>query len=1013
MAFATSRFARVGAAILLSLGMTVGLASTTVLAAGPATQYIVTSTSYSPVAGTGVTISAQLADSGNASVSTGGITVTWSKTGSGGSFSSPTSVTNGSGLATVTFTTGTTAGTVYTVTATDVTPLTGTSSNITTVAGNASKYLVTSSSYGPVAGTGVTISAQLADTYGNPVTTSGISVTWGKTGSGGSFGSPTSLTNGSGIATVTFTTGTTAGTVYTVTATDVTPLTGTSSNITTVAGNATQVFVETASNGTGSVVLSQNLLSGSSITVYAISRDQYGNFVGNPSATWSLTGISGNVVNGDLVGSGASAVFTGHGVGSAVIQAQASFTGSSGTITVTASQVRVETASNGTGSVVSAQSLASGSSITVYAISRDVNGTFVANVSATWSLTGITGGVVSGDLVGYGTSAVFTGHLAGSATIHATWDGATAVNSGLITVIGGTVNQALSTVVASPTSVPANGSTTSTITVTLKDAYSNPVSGKAVSLALSSGPGSPSILTTLGTSNASGVATFTVSSTTAGTDYFQATDATDALVITQTPSVTFTAAQLVVSAPSSAAAGSAFNVTVTAEDLAGNTVTSYSGTVQITSTGPGTMPANHTLTSGVGTFSVILSTAGTWYVTAMDTVTTSLTDTSGPIVVTTASTYFPLSTPARVVDTRLGLGISTKLTANVPASFQVWGDGYVPSGASAVTGNVTVVNETSSWAVYLGPIYQAYPTTSNINFTAGQIIGNSLTVPLTATGGLYATYMSNAGNTTDLVFDVTGYYMPNTSGATYHPLTTPYRVLDTRYGTGLSAKLGANTPVSFQVSGSIVPSNATAVTGNVTVVNDTNAWAIYVGPVSEQYPTTSTVNFTTGQITGNGMTVALSQLGTLYATYMSTAGNTTDLVFDVTGYYTNDATGAEYMPVTPTRLLDTRYDTGLAGPLYANTPATLQVTGSVVPSGAVAVTGNVTVVDETAGWAVYLGPVAQSYPTTSNINFLVGDIKGNGTTVGLASGGILYPTYMSNAGNTTDLVFDVTGYFLP
>jgi hypothetical protein len=238
-------------------------------------------------------------------------------------------------------------------------------------------------------------------------------------------------------------------------------------------------------------------------------------------------------------------------------------------------------------------------------------------------------------------------------------------------------------------------------------------------------------------------------------------------------------------------------------------------------------------------------------------------------------------------------------------------------------------------------------------------------------------------------------------------------VLDTRYGTGLSAKLGANTPVSFQVSGSIVPSNATAVTGNVTVVNDTNAWAIYVGPVSEQYPTTSTVNFTTGQITGNGMTVALSQLGTLYATYMSTAGNTTDLVFDVTGYYTNDATGAEYMPVTPTRLLDTRYDTGLAGPLYANTPATLQVTGSVVPSGAVAVTGNVTVVDETAGWAVYLGPVAQSYPTTSNINFLVGDIKGNGTTVGLASGGILYPTYMSNAGNTTDLVFDVTGYFLP
>jgi hypothetical protein len=72
----------------------------------------------------------------------------------------------------------------------------------------------------------------------------------------------------------------------------------------------------------------------------------------------------------------------------------------------------------------------------------------------------------------------------------------------------------------------------------------------------------------------------------------------------------------------------------------------------------------------------------------------------------------------------------------------------------------------------------------------------------------------------------------------------------------------------------------------------------------------------------------------------------------------------------------------------------------------------VTVVNETNGWAVFLGPVYSTSPATSTINFTTGQIKGNGLTVGLASGGYLYPTYMSNSGNTTDLVFDVTGYFV-
>jgi spore germination protein YaaH len=378
-----------------------------------------------------------------------------------------------------------------------------------------------------------------------------------------------------------------------------------------------------------------------------------------------------------------------------------------------------------------------------------------------------------------------------------------------------------------------------------------------------------------------------------------------------------------------------------------------------------------------------------------------------------ATTYHAVA-PSRILDTRVGNGLSAKLSANTPATFQVTGRGGVPAGATAVTGNVTVVNSTYSWAVYLGPDPIASPTSSTLNFNKGSIVSNGLTVALGSGGTLSATYMSFAGNTTDLVFDVTGYFTADMSGATYHSMT-PVRLLDSRSGNGLSAKLVANTPAAFQITGrGGVPAGATAVTGNVTVVNATNSWAVYLGPVATASPKTSTINFNAGDIRANGITVALSAGGSLSATYMSTARNTTDLVFDVTGYYTADATGTRYMPLTAARLLDTRVGNGLSAKLSANTPATFAVTDrGGVPTSATAVTGNVTVVNPTSSWAVYVGPDPIASPTSSTINFKAGDTLANGLTVALGSGGTLSATYMSFAGNGTDLVFDVTGYYLP
>jgi len=112
-------------------------------------------------------------------------------------------------------------------------------------------------------------------------------------------------------------------------------------------------------------------------------------------------------------------------------------------------------------------------------------------------------------------------------------------NAATLTVTTGAVSATTSTVVASPASVSADGITTSTVTVTLKDCGNNPVSGKAVSL--SAGSGSSTITTVSGTTNASGQATFTVKDLVAETVTYTATDTTDSIIIAQTATVTFTA----------------------------------------------------------------------------------------------------------------------------------------------------------------------------------------------------------------------------------------------------------------------------------------------------------------------------------------------------------------------------------------------------------------------------------------------------------------------------------------
>ncbi|MGH9711792.1 MAG: InlB B-repeat-containing protein [Candidatus Acidiferrales bacterium] len=122
------------------------------------------------------------------------------------------------------------------------------------------------------------------------------------------------------------------------------------------------------------------------------------------------------------------------------------------------------------------------------------------------------------------------------------------------------------------------------------------------------------------------------------------------------------ATHFLVSAPGTATAGTAFNVTVTAQDASNNTATGYTSIVHFTSTdGAAVLPANSTLTNGVGNFSATLRTAGPETITATDTVTASITGTSATITV--SAQQFAMT----VTDAGTGTGTVTSQAGLSPA----------------------------------------------------------------------------------------------------------------------------------------------------------------------------------------------------------------------------------------------------------------------------------------------------------------------------------------------------------
>jgi LPXTG-site transpeptidase (sortase) family protein len=370
------------------------------------------------------------------------------------------------------------------------------------------------------------------------------------------------------------------------------------------------------------------------------------------------------------------------------------------------------------------------------------------------------------------------------------------------------------------------------------------------------------------------------------------------------------------------------------------------------------------------------------------------------------ATAFHGVSPLRVLDTRE----TTKPVAGSPVPVLITGLAGVPSGATAVVLNVTAIDANGEGYVTVYPWGDTLPNTSNVNIKrSGQMVANLVTVRLGVEGkvGLYSSISAN------LLVDVFGYY--SASGATAagrFVAQTPKRLLDTRGQA--TAREGGVVRLAMPAG---IPANTEGLVLNVTAVNSRlrtdgyGYWTAY--PAGEDRGTTSNINISApGQTIANQVIVKPSALGVDFYSY---AGG--DLLVDLMGYYTGTGSAVSedglFVPVSPTRLLDTR---STPNPLGENVALhhdwTVEVgtagKAGIPNSGAMAVALNVTMTRALGEGYITVYPAGRSRPDSSNLNAdLAGTTAPNHVQLATGSRGVSFYSY-----GGTDLIVDIFGWFL-
>ena len=383
---------------------------------------------------------------------------------------------------------------------------TGTLGAFTVVHGAATQIALSGATTDLASGATRVLTATVQDAAGNTVTSDNSTVvTFAKASGAGTVTGAGTDTAVAGVASKTLT-GALVGSV-TMEATSAGLTTGSLGAFTVVHGAASQISLS------GSTA---NLTSGATRVLTATVQDAAGNTVTSDNSTvvtfakasgaGTVTGLGTDTA----VAGVASKTVTGAVVGAIVVDAD------SGALTAGTLGFTVVHGAGATIELTESGSATAGATHTLTATLKDASGNTLTGDNTTVVTFAKTGG--AGTVTGLGNATASAGvatktvtnQLAGQINLDAQVAGMT-TGTDSYTIVVGPVSAATSTVNAVPSSVSNNGTDTTTITVTVRDAGGNPLPGMTVSL---DDAGADSVISPASTSsNGAGVAAFTATST--------------------------------------------------------------------------------------------------------------------------------------------------------------------------------------------------------------------------------------------------------------------------------------------------------------------------------------------------------------------------------------------------------------------------------------------------------------------------------------------------------------------
>jgi hypothetical protein len=303
--------------------------------------------------------------------------------------------------------------------------------------------------------------------------------------------------------------------------------------------------------------------------------------------------------------------------------------------------------------------------------------------------------------------------------------------------------------------------------------------------------------------------------------------------------------------------------------------------------------------------------------------------------------------PVRAFGTTSG---GSPVAANTSQAVTVTGTATtVPADATAIVANVTASAGTANSYLTVYPAGNAkVPTAANVNFAAGQVIGNRVTIPI-GTNGQIEVY--NYAGTANVDVDVNGYYTGSASeaGSAFVPIT-PVRLVDSRSAlNGTPIPSNSSEEINFASSG--LPTTATALASNITVVAGTAPGYLTAYPTGDATaPVTADVNWPANGVVQNFTNIPLSDATTKF---FNSQGAAINVVVDAFGYFGEPLAGVSVSANPSTVPNDGTSTSTITVTSYSGTGTTTSgdtivlaeipsVTGAcgTLPSPATAVTGS-------------------------------------------------------------------------